>query len=128
MQNLSELFFKSSSSQSADVIHLHRGLVSLFKRSGSNQWQCRFKLPNDQWHSMSTGQADLEEAKHASIALYEQTMAKISQELSLKSKSFKQLAEEDLAAMDVAQKEGKAERARQKIKAGQEALTKARQV
>ena len=33
---------------------------------------------------MSTGQADLEEAKHTSIALYEQTMAKISQELSLK--------------------------------------------
>ena len=55
---------------------------------------------------MSTGQADLEEAKHASIALYEQTMAKISQELSLKSKSFKQLAEEDLVAMDIANKEG----------------------
>ncbi|MGV0982840.1 MAG: integrase, partial [Polynucleobacter sp.] len=96
MQNLNQLFFKSSASQSADVIHLHRGLVSLFKRSGSNQWQCRFRLPNCQWHSMSTGQADLEEAKHTSIALYEQTMAKISQELSLKSKSFKQLAEEDL--------------------------------
>jgi hypothetical protein len=106
LQNLSQLFFKSSSSQSAGVIHLHRGLVSLFKRSGSNQWQCRFKLPNDQWHSMSTGQADLEEAKQSSIALYEQTMAKISQELSLKSKSFKQLAEEDLVAMDVAQKDG----------------------
>lgn len=55
---------------------------------------------------MSTGQADLEEAKHTSIALYEQTMAKISQELSLKSKSFKQLAEEDLVAMDIANKEG----------------------
>ncbi|MBU3610669.1 site-specific integrase [Polynucleobacter wuianus] len=106
LQNLSQLFFKSSSSQSADVIHLHRGLVSLFKRSGSNQWQCRFKLPNDQWHSMSTGRADLEEAKQSSIALYEQTMAKITQELSLKSKSFKQLAEEDLAAMDIANKEG----------------------
>ncbi len=53
---------------------------------------------------MSTGQADLEEAKQSSIALYEQTMAKISQELSLKSKSFKQLAEEDLVAMDIAQR------------------------
>ena len=33
-------------------------------------------------------------------------MAKISQDLSLKSKSFKQLAEEDLVAMDIANKEG----------------------
>lgn len=107
LQNLNQLFFKSSSSQSADVIHLHQGLVSLFKRSGSNQWQCRFKLPNDQWHSMSTGQADLEEAKHSSIALYEQTMAKISQELSLKSKSFGQLAVEELEDLSKASTEGK---------------------
>ncbi|WP_197712805.1 hypothetical protein [Polynucleobacter necessarius] len=56
---------------------------------------------------MSTGQADLEEAKHASIALYEQTMAKISQELSLKSKSFKQLAEEELAELSRAAAEGR---------------------
>jgi hypothetical protein len=88
MQNLNQLFARSSTSQSADVIRLHRGLVSLFKRSGSNQWQCRFKLPNDQWHSMSTGQADIEEAKQEAVALYERVMAKISQELSLKSKSF----------------------------------------
>ena len=33
-------------------------------------------------------------------------MAKISQELSLKSKSFKQLATEDLLSMDIALKEG----------------------
>ena len=106
MQNLNQLFFKSSTSQSADVIHLHRSLVSLFKRPGSNQWQCRFKLPNGQWHSVSTGQAELEEAKQSAVAIYEQTMAKISQELSLKSKSFKQLAAEDLLVMDVALKEG----------------------
>ena len=106
LQNLNMLFFKSSTSQSADVIHLHRGLVSLFKRPGSNQWQCRFKLPNGEWHSISTGRADLEEAKQSAVAIYERTMAKISQELSLKSKSFKQLAAEDLLAMDISLKEG----------------------
>ena len=96
MQNLNQLFFKSSTSQSADAVAIHGGLVSLFKRSGSNQWQCRFKLPNGQWHSMSTSQADLEQAKQSAVAIYERTMAKISQELSLKSKSFKQLALEEL--------------------------------
>ena len=106
MQNLNQLFFRSSTSQAADVVAIHGGLVSLFKRPGSNQWQCRFKLPIGKWHSTSTYQADLELAKHAAVAVYEQTMAKISQELSVKSTSFKQLAAEDLITMDVALKEG----------------------
>ena len=80
--------------------------MSLFKRSGSNQWQCRFKLPNAQWHSVSTGHADIEVAKQSAVAIYERSMAKISQDLSLKSKSFKQLATEDLLFMDIALKEG----------------------
>ena len=107
MQNLNQLFFKSSTSQSADVVAIHGALVSLFKRSGSNQWQCRFKLPNGQWHSTSTHQADLEIAKQSAVATYERTMAKIAQELSLKSKSFKQLALEELESLTTSAKEGK---------------------
>lgn len=106
MQNLNQLFSKSSPSQTADVIRLHHDLVSIFKRPDSSYWQCRFKLPNGQWHSMSTQQADIESAKQEAVALYERVMAKVRQELSLKSKSFKQLAEEDLLAMDIANKEG----------------------
>jgi integrase len=107
LQNLNQLFFKSSTSQSADVVAIHGALVSLFKRSGSNQWQCRFKLPNGQWHSTSTHQADLEIAKQSAVATYERTMAKIAQELSLKSKSFKQLALEELESLTTSAKEGK---------------------
>lgn len=106
MQNLNQLFFKSSTSQTADVIRVHHDLVSLFKRPDSSQWQCRFKLPNGQWHSMSTQQIDLELAKQEAVAIYERVMARIDQELSLKPKSFKQLALEDLAWMDLAIKEG----------------------
>ena len=106
MQNLNQLFFKSSTSQTADVIRLHGDLVTLFKRPDSTQWQSRFKLPNGQWHSTSTYQADLELAKQSAVAIYERSMAKIAQELSLKSKSFKQLATEDLLVMDFALKEG----------------------
>ena len=107
MQNLNQLFSKSSASQIADVIRLHHDLVSLFKRSDSSQWQCRFKLPNGQWHSMSTQQADLEAAKQEGVALYERVMARIAQELSLKTKTFKQLAQEELQALDIAIKEGR---------------------
>jgi integrase len=107
LQNLNQLFFKSSTSQSADVFAIHGGLVSLFKRSGSNQWQCRFKLPNGQWHSTSTYQADLELSKQSAVAIYERSMAKIAQELSLKSKTFKQLAVEELESLTTAAREGK---------------------
>lgn len=107
MQNLNQLFSKSSASLTADAIRLHHDLVSLFKRPDSSQWQCRFKLPNGQWHSMSTQQADLDVAKQEAVALYEQVMAKIRQELSLKSKSFKVLALEELADLARASSEGK---------------------
>lgn len=107
MQNLKQLFSKTSPSQTADAIRLHHELVSLFKRPDSSQWQCRFKLPNGQWHSMSTQQVDLEAAKQEAVALYERVMAKVRQELSLKSKSFKQLAMEELADLARASAEGK---------------------
>jgi integrase len=108
LNRLEQLFFRSSASQVSDVIRLHHDLVSLYKRPGSNYWQCRFKLPNGQWHSMSTQQDDLELAKHEAIAIYERFVAKVSQELGLKSKSFKQLALEELLILDLAIKEGRA--------------------
>ena len=106
LNHLNQLFFCSSTSRQADAVTIHGGLVTLFKRSNSSQWQCRFKLHNEQWYAVSTFHADLELAKQAAVATYERTMAKISHELSLKSKSFKQLAEEDLMVMDIANKEG----------------------
>jgi hypothetical protein len=107
LQNLNQLFFKSSTSQAADVIRLHGDLVAIFKRPDSHQWQCRFKLPNGGWHSTSTYQADLGLAKQSAVAIYERSMAKIAQELSLKSKTFKQLAAQELESLTTAAKEGK---------------------
>ena len=107
MQNLNQLFFKSSTSQTADVIHIHHDLVSLHKRPSSIYWQCRFKLPNEQWHSISTGQIELELAKQAAVAIYERSIVKINHELSLKTKTFKRLAIEEIEALSIASKEGK---------------------
>ena len=56
---------------------------------------------------MSTQQADLGLAKQEAVAIYERVMARISQELSLKSKSFRQLALEELEDLSRASKEGK---------------------
>ena len=106
MNQLNQLFSHSSASQTVDTATTYSGLVTVYKRVNSSQWHCRFKLPSGSWHSASTAQSDLESAKQAAVAVYEQTMAKISQELSIKFKSFKQLAAEDLIAMDIALKEG----------------------
>lgn len=56
---------------------------------------------------MSTQQTDLEPAKQEAVALYERVIARIRQELSLKSKSFKQLAMEELEDLTRASSEGK---------------------
>lgn len=84
MLDFSLIFFRSSASQTADAATNQGGLVTVYKRPNRSQWQCRFKLPNGSWHSASTAKDDLEPAKQAAIAVYEQIMAQIGQELSLK--------------------------------------------
>lgn len=106
MAHLPILFSRNFTSQNADVIRLHHDLVGLYKRPDSSYWQCRFKLPNGQWHAMSTQQADLEVAKQEAVAIYERVMTKVRQELSLKSKLFKVLALEELEDLARASAEG----------------------
>ncbi|QWD03095.1 hypothetical protein G6723_04960 [Polynucleobacter paneuropaeus] len=52
MNNLSLLF---ASTTPEEPIKLLDGLLTLYKRSNSHQWQCRFKLATGAWHSASTG-------------------------------------------------------------------------
>jgi len=56
---------------------------------------------------MSTQQADPDIAKHEAVATYERVMARITQELSLKTKTFKLLAQDELQDLDIAIKEGR---------------------
>lgn len=56
---------------------------------------------------MSTQQADLELAKHEAVAIYERVIAKIKQELSLKSSHLSKLALEELEDLSRARVEGK---------------------
>ena len=99
MQNLKQLFSRTSASQTADVIRLHGDLVTLFKRSGSNQWQCGFKLPNGQWHSASTFQTDLELAKQSAVASSDvipaSELAKRKQEEEERAKAFTRAAADE---------------------------------
>jgi integrase len=96
MNNLSLLF--SSSSTESEPIKLLDGNLTLYKRPTSHQWQCRFKLSTGAWHSASTGSDQLAEATTQAIAIYETVKVKLASDLAIKTRTFRQLATQELAA------------------------------
>ena len=94
MNNLSLLF---ASTTTEEPIKLLDGLLTLYKRPNSSQWQCRFKLSTGAWHSVSTGSDQIAEATTQAIAIYETVKVKIASDLAIKSKTFRQLANQELA-------------------------------
>ena len=96
MNNLSLLF--SSSTTEAKPIKLLDGDLTLYKRPTSYQWQCRFKLATGTWHSASTGTDQVAEAATQAIAIYETVRVKLASDLAIKTRIFRQLAEQELAA------------------------------
>ncbi len=107
MKNLTEFFTQPKSAENQ-----HRildGKLTLFKRPESSLWQCRFKLPSGQWHVLSTGSDNLALAKPQAISMYEAITVRAEAGINPKTKTFKQVAEIELASMAKAlsQKTGK---------------------
>ena len=96
MNNLSLLF--SITSTETEPIKLLDGLLTLYKRPTSHQWQCRFKLSTGAWHSASTGSDQIAEATTQAIAIYETVKVKLASDLAIKTQTFRQLANQELAA------------------------------
>jgi len=78
---------------------LLQGELTLFKRPKSQQWQCRFKLPNGQWHAASTDTEDLDAAQTQAVAIYEIVKIKIGAGMAVTTKTFKQVALDEIANM-----------------------------
>ena len=95
MNNLSLLF--STVITDDEPIKLLDGAVTLYKRHNSHQWQCRFKLSTGAWHSASTGSDQVAEATTQAIAIYETVKVKLASDLAIKTKTFRQLATQELA-------------------------------
>ena len=95
MKNLQILF--ADTTNESKSIKLLDGLVSLYKRPNSHQWQCRFKLPSGIWHCASTGSDQVAEATTQAIGIYETVKVKLASDLAIKSKTFRQLANQELA-------------------------------
>ncbi len=102
MQNLQYLFPTNTGLDSPKTIRLLQGELTLFKRPKSRQWQCRFKLPNGQWHAASTNTEDSDLAQTQAIAIYETVKIKISAGLAVTAKTFGQVALDEIANMSKA--------------------------
>ena len=96
MNNLSFLF--AATTLNEDSIKLLDGDLTLYKRPTSHQWQCRFKLATGAWHSASTGTDQVAEATTQAITIYETVKVKLASDLAIKTRTFRQLAEQELAA------------------------------
>jgi len=99
MQNLQQLFSNPASPSSPKTHSLLKGQLTLFRRANSNNWQCRFKLANGQWHAASTNTEDLDVAQTQAIAIYEAVKVKVGAGLSAVTKTFKQVALDEIANM-----------------------------
>jgi len=99
LQKFRYLFPANTSPDLPKTIRLLRGELTLFKRPKSHQWQCRFKLPNGQWHTASTATEDLDAAQTQAISIYETVKIKISAGLEVVTKTFKQVALDEIANM-----------------------------
>ncbi|MBU3626323.1 hypothetical protein ICN48_08755 [Polynucleobacter sp. JS-Safj-400b-B2] len=95
MNNLSLLF--SSTAAETEPIKLLGGVLTLYKRPTSHHWQCRFKLATGAWHSTSTGSDQVAEATTQAIAIYETVKVKLASDLAIKTRTFRQLATQELA-------------------------------
>ena len=94
--SLLQQFFASAPTPQPKQIKLLDGKLTVYKRPQSAQWQCRFKLSNGDWHSASTGTDDLVEAKKQAMTLFEVVKIKIENNIALRTKTFKQLANEEI--------------------------------
>ena len=99
MQNIQYLFPAHINQESPKTISLLKGELTLFKRPNSRQWQCRFKLANGRWHAASTNTEDLDVAQTQAVAIYEAVKVKVGAGLSAVTKTFKQVALDEIANM-----------------------------
>jgi integrase len=75
------------------------GRIRLFRRPDSQYWQCRFRLDNGTWHQATTGTAFIDQAETRARAIYETVRLRVSNDLAIRTKSFRLVAAEEIEAL-----------------------------
>lgn len=101
MSHLNYLFANTNHTPPKQIL-LAGGKLTVYKRPQSAQYQCRFKLANNKWHSASTGTDNIEQATTNALAIYETVKIKTDAGLAITTKTFKQIALDEIANMSKA--------------------------
>ena len=99
MNNLQYLFDQAAFTHSTNI-HLLDGAIVLYKRSGSCQWQCRFRLDNGSWFTSSTASDQVAEASTRAIELYQEVKERSNRGDPIRNQTFAQLATAELASLN----------------------------
>jgi integrase len=102
MSSLQQLFATQFDANAIKQVRLMDGKVLLYKRPQSVQWQVRFKLANNKWHSTTTNTDDIEQAKINAIVIIETVKIKTDAGLAITTRTFKQIALDEIANMSKA--------------------------
>ena len=105
--SLLQQFYKAQVDADADKkIKAVAGKATLYKRSSTKYWQVRFKLANGKWHSQSTCTEDKDEAIINAEYIYQTVQIKTEAGLTPITKTFKQIAIDELTNMAQAMASG----------------------
>ncbi|MBT8573210.1 hypothetical protein G6699_06460 [Polynucleobacter paneuropaeus] len=105
--SLLQQFYKAQVDADADKkIKAVAGKATLYRRSSTKHWQVRFKLANGKWHSQSTCTEDKDEAITNAEYIYQTVQIKTEAGLTPITKTFKQIAVDELANMAQAMASG----------------------
>jgi integrase len=102
MSSLQQLFATQFDANAIKQVRLMDGKALLYKRPQSVQWQVRFKLANNKWHSTTTNTDDIEQAKVNAIVIIETVKIKTDAGLAITTRTFKQIALDEIANMSKA--------------------------
>lgn len=96
---LTQLFPSSFTTTEPRHRSIYDGRIRLFRRPDSQHWQCRFRLDNGTWHQATTGAAFMDQAETRAIAIYETVRLRVSNDLAIRTKSFRRVAAEEVQAL-----------------------------
>jgi len=99
VNNLQYLFNQANTTQSR-TIRLLDGAIVLYKRSGSCQWQCRFRLDNGSWFTFSTASDQVAEASTRAIELHQEVQQRSGCGDAIRTQTFAHLAKAELASLN----------------------------
>ena len=102
MSSLQQLFSTQFDVNAIKQVRLMDGKALLYMRPQSVQWQVRFKLANNKWHSTTTNTTDIEQAKINAIVIIETVKIKTDAGLAITTRTFKQIALDEIANMSKA--------------------------